>query len=218
MNGDRKKFWPRTVRLLVRKHSDGPAMLLDLEIRDFAIIDDLQIEFGQGLNALTGETGAGKSIIIDALGAVLGERVSVDMVRTGAKTAYVDARFQLDGLAGSPALREILGEHGVEAPNGELILSRVAVARRASMAALRRRRSSHRLGSFWSISMVKVTISLSCGPSRSSRFSIATHTWRTLAQSSQRSFVNGEVRNCGSMLWILGPATGRSGSTCCATK
>ncbi len=75
-------------------------MLLDLEIRDFAIIDDLQIQFGHGLNALTGETGAGKSIIIDALGAVLGERVSADMVRSGAKTAYVDARFQLDGFGG----------------------------------------------------------------------------------------------------------------------
>jgi len=99
-------------------------MLLDLEIRDFAIIDDLQIQFGHGLNALTGETGAGKSIIIDALGAVVGERVSADMVRTGAKTAYVDARFHLDGLAESPALRDILSDHGVEAPDGELILSR----------------------------------------------------------------------------------------------
>jgi DNA repair protein RecN (Recombination protein N) len=99
-------------------------MLLDLEIRDFAIIDDLQIQFGHGLNALTGETGAGKSIIIDALGAVLGERVSAEMVRTDAKTAYVDARFQLDGLAASSALRDILDEHGIEAAEGELILSR----------------------------------------------------------------------------------------------
>ncbi len=99
-------------------------MLLDLEIRDFAIIDDLRIQFGQGLNALTGETGAGKSIIIDALGAVLGERVSADLVRSGTKTAYVDARFQLDDLAESPALQDLLREHGIEAPDGELILSR----------------------------------------------------------------------------------------------
>jgi DNA repair protein RecN (Recombination protein N) len=99
-------------------------MLLDLDIRDFAIIDDLQIQFGPGLNALTGETGAGKSIIIDALGAVLGERVSADMVRSGAKTAYVDARFHIEGLAESPSLREVFEEYGIEAPDGELILSR----------------------------------------------------------------------------------------------
>ena len=99
-------------------------MLLDLEIRDFAIIDELRIQFGGGLNALTGETGAGKSIIIDALGAVLGERVSADMVRTGAKTAYVDARFELDGLAATPAVSALLDEHGIDATGGELIMSR----------------------------------------------------------------------------------------------
>lgn len=99
-------------------------MLLDLEIRDFAIIDALRIQFGSGLNALTGETGAGKSIIIDALGAVLGERISADMVRSGSKTAYVDARFELDGLALSPAITALLDEHGIDAGDGELILSR----------------------------------------------------------------------------------------------
>ncbi len=99
-------------------------MLLDLEIRDFAIIDELRIQFGHGLNALTGETGAGKSIIIDALGAVLGERISADMVRSGAKTAYVDARFGLDGLASSPGLAALLDEHGIDATGDELVLSR----------------------------------------------------------------------------------------------
>lgn len=99
-------------------------MLLDLEIRDFAIIDTLRIQFGAGLNALTGETGAGKSIIIDALGAVLGERVSADLVRSGARTAFVDARFELDGLAASPIVSALLEEHGIDASDGELILSR----------------------------------------------------------------------------------------------
>jgi DNA repair protein RecN (Recombination protein N) len=99
-------------------------MLLDLDIRNFAIMDELRIRFGAGLNALTGETGAGKSIIIDALGAVLGERTSADMVRTGAKTAYVDARFELDGLASARGIAELLDEHGVDAGDGELILSR----------------------------------------------------------------------------------------------
>lgn len=99
-------------------------MLLDLEIRDFAIIDELSIQFGPGLNALTGETGAGKSIIIDALGAVLGERASAEMVRSGAKTAYVDARFQLDSAGENSSLMEALEEHGIDAVGGELILSR----------------------------------------------------------------------------------------------
>lgn len=99
-------------------------MLLDLDIRNFAIMDELRVQFGPGLNALTGETGAGKSIIIDALGAVLGERVSADMVRTGAKTAYVDARFALDGLAASPPFLALLEEHGISVEDGELILSR----------------------------------------------------------------------------------------------
>ncbi|MEZ4531209.1 MAG: DNA repair protein RecN [Thermomicrobiales bacterium] len=99
-------------------------MLLELEIRDFAIIDDLRIQFGAGVNALTGETGAGKSIIIDALGAVLGERVSADMVRAGARTAYVDARFLLDDLSASQTLHSLLDEHGVAYEDGEVILSR----------------------------------------------------------------------------------------------
>ncbi len=117
-------------------------MLLDLEIRDFAIIDDLRIEFGQGLNALTGETGAGKSIIIDAIGAVLGERVSADMVRSGARTAYVDARFLLDGLAESPALQDVLREHGIDSPDGELILSREIQAGGRSTARINGRPST----------------------------------------------------------------------------
>ena len=62
------------------------AMLSHLEIRDFAIIDALSVRFGPGLNAMTGETGAGKSIIVDALGAVLGDRTSSMVVRSGART------------------------------------------------------------------------------------------------------------------------------------
>ncbi|HBR25690.1 MAG TPA: DNA repair protein RecN, partial [Rhizobiales bacterium] len=58
-------------------------MLAALSIRDIVLIDRLDLEFGKGLSALTGETGAGKSILIDALGAVLGDRVSPTMVRAG---------------------------------------------------------------------------------------------------------------------------------------
>lgn len=62
-------------------------MLIEVSIRDFAIIDELRLSFEPGLNVMTGETGAGKSIIIDALGAVLGERIGTDVVRSGAKAA-----------------------------------------------------------------------------------------------------------------------------------
>ena len=71
-------------------------MLRDIHIRNFALIDDISLEFGAGLNILTGETGAGKSIVIDALGFVLGDRVNVaDAVRTGADRASVEAVFEL---------------------------------------------------------------------------------------------------------------------------
>ncbi len=69
--------------------------LLELHIRNFAIIDELRLNFHAGLNVLTGETGAGKSIIIDALGLLLGDRATTDMVRSGAERAEVDAIFTL---------------------------------------------------------------------------------------------------------------------------
>lgn len=70
-------------------------MLVELHIRNFALIDALAIPFRPGLNVLTGETGAGKSIIIDAIGAALGEKVGSEVIRTGAEQAEVQALFQL---------------------------------------------------------------------------------------------------------------------------
>lgn len=99
-------------------------MLLELAIRDFAIIDETRIPFREGFNALTGETGAGKSILIDALGAVLGERVSGDMVRTGAKAARVEATFDVDRAMLRPEASTVFEEFGVEPEDGLLILSR----------------------------------------------------------------------------------------------
>jgi DNA repair protein RecN (Recombination protein N) len=98
-------------------------MLAELAIRNFAIIDELQLQFDDGMNALTGETGAGKSIIIDALGAVLGERVGSEMVRTGASSATAEAVFDLTDrdITGIAAL---LDELGIEDEDGTLILSR----------------------------------------------------------------------------------------------
>src|SRR3569833_1366953 len=88
-------------------------MLRDIHIRNFALIDDLSLSFGAGLNILTGETGAGKSIVIDALGFVLGDRVNVsDSIRTGADRAAVEAVFEL--RASDTGVREKLTELGLE--------------------------------------------------------------------------------------------------------
>ena len=79
-------------------------MLELLHIENIAVIEEADIQFHPGFNALTGETGAGKSIVIDAMGAVLGERTSRELIRTGAEKAFVSAEFshvsaELPGLA-----------------------------------------------------------------------------------------------------------------------
>jgi len=96
-------------------------MLLQLDIRNIALIDEVNIELGEGLNILTGETGAGKSIIIDSINAVLGERTSREVIRTGSEKASIDAVFQVD----ADVLSDIFDEIGVEPEeDGTLILSR----------------------------------------------------------------------------------------------
>ncbi len=82
-------------------------MLTNIQVRNFAIIDAVEIEFGAGMTVLTGETGAGKSILVDSLGFVLGERGNSGLVRTGAKRAEFTAEFDLAKL---PAAREWLEE------------------------------------------------------------------------------------------------------------
>lgn len=72
-------------------------MLVELRLENYAVIDNAVIEFASGLNLLTGETGAGKSILIDALGLLLGEKASSDVIRTGAERAVVAAVFESDG-------------------------------------------------------------------------------------------------------------------------
>ena len=92
-------------------------MLVELHVTNFALIDHLDLTFGAGLNILTGETGAGKSIIIDALGLALGERAGHDLVRTGAGKATVEAVFD---LAHAPAeVRQKLTEAGLDGDEGE---------------------------------------------------------------------------------------------------
>ncbi|MBZ5502693.1 MAG: AAA family ATPase, partial [Acidobacteriia bacterium] len=71
-------------------------MLRELRIKNLAIIDDLVVRFEKGLNVLTGETGAGKSVIVDALGLALGDRAQSDLIKTGEKEAVVQAYFELE--------------------------------------------------------------------------------------------------------------------------
>ncbi|MDQ6832627.1 MAG: DNA repair protein RecN [Chloroflexota bacterium] len=98
-------------------------MLVELSIQNIAIIDQLRVTFEPTLNALTGETGAGKSIIIDALGAVVGGRTSPDMLRSGEERARIEAVFDVTDR-NDPALRAVLDEAGIEHEDGTLILSR----------------------------------------------------------------------------------------------
>ncbi len=93
-------------------------MLQELQIENIAVIEKADIGFGPGLNVLTGETGAGKSIIIDAIAAVTGARVSRDLIRGGAEKASVTAVFERSDAAGW------LEENEIEADGDELILQR----------------------------------------------------------------------------------------------
>ena len=97
-------------------------MLSTLSIRDVVLIDRLELEFRPGLCALTGETGAGKSILLDALGLALGIRADARLVRHGAVQAIVSASFEVE--AGNPVFA-ILEEHGVGVGEGDLVLRRV---------------------------------------------------------------------------------------------
>lgn len=98
-------------------------MLRSLRIKDFAIIDELGLELSPGLNVMTGETGAGKTIIVEALRLILGERASPDSIRAGEERAAVTAVFDLEGAPS--AVRRRLEEAGVEGEGGELIIHRV---------------------------------------------------------------------------------------------
>ena len=93
-------------------------MLSLLKIRNFALIDALEIEFGDGLNLLTGETGSGKSIIVDSLGALTGERVSNDLIKEGEDTAQIEGLFTVKA---HPTVIKLLDESGIEIDGGDEI-------------------------------------------------------------------------------------------------
>jgi DNA repair protein RecN (Recombination protein N) len=98
-------------------------VLAELRLENYAVIDNVVIEFAAGLNLLTGETGAGKSILIDALGLLLGEKASPEVIRTGAERAVVAAVFENDGAA-ARSIEGILETNGLDAENSSLILRR----------------------------------------------------------------------------------------------
>ena len=81
-------------------------MLTELRIRNFAIIESVTLPLGEGFNVLSGETGAGKSIIVGALGLLLGERASADLIRSGAEKATVEGVFDVANVYGIEAIAD----------------------------------------------------------------------------------------------------------------
>jgi len=103
-------------------------VLIEMRLENYAVIDNLVVEFGQGLNLLTGETGAGKSILVDALALLLGDKASTDVIRAGTERAVVSAVFEAEGAAEKP-LGEILEANGLdESDDRSLILRREIAA------------------------------------------------------------------------------------------
>src|SRR5579862_8261246 len=106
-------------------------MLLELAVENYAVVERLRVRLHAGLNLLTGETGSGKSIVVDALGLLLGGRASGEMVRTGAARARVAGIFE---VRDSAALRRVIEPAGLEMEEGELLLEREVQAEGKSRA------------------------------------------------------------------------------------
>jgi DNA repair protein RecN (Recombination protein N) len=131
----------------------GFSVLVELRLENYAVIDNVAVEFSAGLNLLTGETGAGKSILIDALALLLGEKASSDVVRTGAEKAVVAAVFEPEGAA-EKIIGRILEENGldVNSDDNSIILrreisvggkGRVFVNNQAATVSVLKQLSSH---------------------------------------------------------------------------
>ena len=97
-------------------------MLVELSIQNFAIIDSLRVTFTRGMNILSGETGAGKSIIISAVNLILGDRAQLDLIRTGSEEAVVEAMFHLPQ---NNPITELLAQRGIDNQGEELLIKRI---------------------------------------------------------------------------------------------
>jgi DNA repair protein RecN (Recombination protein N) len=102
-------------------------VLVELRLENYAVIDNLAIEFAPGLNLLTGETGAGKSILIDALALLLGDKASPDVIRTGADRALISAVFEVESGA-EKIVAQLLESNGIDSDHESIILRREIAA------------------------------------------------------------------------------------------
>src|ERR1700756_3151459 len=101
----------------------GNRVLVELRLENYAVIDHLAVPFAPGLNLLTGETGAGKSILIDALALLMGEKASAEVIRFGSDRAVISAVFEVEEAAEKLVAR-ILENNGIDSDDGNLILRR----------------------------------------------------------------------------------------------
>src|SRR6185295_6189685 len=106
-------------------------MLLELLVENYAVIEKVRVRFHPGLNLLTGETGSRKSIVVDALGLLLGGRASAEMVRTGCDRARISGIFE---ISESPVIRASIESHGILLEEWELLLEREILANGKSRA------------------------------------------------------------------------------------
>src|SRR5919199_2839505 len=97
-------------------------MLLELTLKNFAVIDNLSIAFDKGLNIITGETGTGKSVIVDAINIILGEKASSDLIKSGRDEAQIEALLDVTENTG---LKDKLDSFGFGAEEDELVIKRV---------------------------------------------------------------------------------------------
>jgi DNA repair protein RecN (Recombination protein N) len=97
-------------------------MLLELKVSNFAIIDNVHIHFRSGLNIMSGETGAGKSILLKSLGLLMGEKAMAESVRSGSESAVIEGSFD---LATRPDIRERLNEMGIDTPDDQMVVRRI---------------------------------------------------------------------------------------------
>jgi len=114
-------------------HVQYQRVLLELVVENYAVVERVHVRFHRGLNLLTGETGSGKSIVVDALGLLLGGRASGDMVRSGAERARISGIFELPS---DPAVAALFSESGIDAEEGELLVEREVLANGKSRAFL----------------------------------------------------------------------------------